>query len=327
MNNSMPITLLRVKYFNAHVSEDTLNDFENQIEVYCEKIISKKYSIIYRLKKKIINNSPFLNPIRKLYHKIFGANRRYISVIMGVNFNKCYPSSLESSYNYAYFFDAWPDNQKRIEHFILEMNIKTVFFSSKQVADIFREKLPEIKSFWIPEGVNPAKFKIHDSKNKIYDVIQYGRKHECYHKMICDSLELNGYTYKYEKIPGKIIFPDSFTFCKELSKCKISICFPSSITHPARSGNINTMTVRYLECMVSKCLIVGQMPPEMYDLFDYIPIIEIDFDKPFEQLETILKNYSDFQDLIDKNYDYVLTNHTWNERAKQMFLIISKDQQ
>jgi len=61
------------------------------------------------------------------------------------------------------------------------------------------------------------------------------------------------------------------------------------------------------------------MPSDMVQQFSYKPIILADFNDPFNQLDYILKNFKDFTDLIEMNYNYVLEHHLWLNRIKLMF--------
>jgi hypothetical protein len=103
-------------------------------------------------------------------------------------------------------------------------------------------------------------------------------------------------------------------FINGLARSKVSICFPSSITHPERAGKIETMTIRYLQSMVSKNLIIGKTPEEMITLFGYNPVIEVDMEDPVSQLNEILNNYNEYTGLIEKNYSAVVKDHTWRNR-------------
>ena len=49
-------------------------------------------------------------------------------------------------------------------------------------------------------------------------------------------------------------------FIDGLARSRVSICVPSSVTHPERAGDIETMTIRYLQSMVSKCVVLGRAP-------------------------------------------------------------------
>jgi hypothetical protein len=82
------------------------------------------------------------------------------------------------------------------------------------------------------------------------------------------------------------------------------------------------MTLRYLQAMSSKCLIIGILPDEMRDLFEYMPIIEIDFSDPINQILIILENYNQYIDLIEKNYSEVIKNHQWKNRWYNMSELI-----
>ena len=64
--------------------------------------------------------------------------------------------------------------------------------------------------------------------------------------------------------------------------------FPCSLTHPERSGPVETVTHRYFESMASKCLIIGHAPRELIDLFGYNPAIEMQANHEFKQLQALL---------------------------------------
>ena len=73
-----------------------------------------------------------------------------------------------------------------------------------------------------------------------------------------------------------------------MSKSKIMVCFPQCDTNPGRAGNIETLTIRYWEAMLSGCVIIGRAPNELINLIGYNPVIEVDWERAQEQLEEIL---------------------------------------
>ena len=121
-----------------------------------------------------------------------------------------------------------------------------------------------------------------------------------------------------EQTPGQIVFPDRPAFVAGLARARISICFPSNITHPERAGDVSTLTLRYLQSLASKCLVVGSAPEEMLRLFGYNPVIQADLQDPAGQLLSILENYDDFAELIEQNYRKVVAEHTWQQRWEQI---------
>jgi hypothetical protein len=222
-----------------------------------------------------------------------------------------------------YLFDAWPHDFDKIINFVVNYKVDYVFVSASQSKSLLNENIEKKIFHWIPEGIQPDEYDFFEYSNKTIDVLALGRKYDLYHDMIVDSLKEKGYTYLYELKKGELIFPTRQDFIEGLAKTKISICVPSSVTHPERSGNIETMTIRYLQSMVSKCLIVGHAPKEMIDLFGYNPVIEIDFTNPVGQIESILNNYNSYTALIEKNYNEVIQHHTWQCRWEQIKMVYS----
>ena len=243
----------------------------------------------------------------------------YFAVLMGKDFIKFYPYAyLNRRKRYVYFFDAWTNDQPEIIDFIQQYKINQVFVSASQAAIELNEKLERSLANWIPEGIDVSVYKQFPYNQKDIDVIQIGRKYDWYHEQILPVFSETNKVYLYEKTKGTIIFPTREEFINGLARSKISVCFPSNITHPERAGGIETMTNRYLQSMASKCLIVGHAPQEMIELFVYNPVVEIDWDAPMEQLKTILDHYSDYIPLIEKNYEVVSKYHTWDNRWERI---------
>lgn len=197
-----------------------------------------------------------------------------------------------------------------------------MFLSASQSVQMFQDTDIKERFFWIPEGINPEIYKCNPYNQKNIDVLALGRKFGKYHNNIVNFLEQNNKIYLYEKKTGELVFASRQSFIDGLARTKISICVPSSITHPERSGDIETMTIRYLQSFVSKCLVLGHAPEEMISLFGYNPVIEINYENPTLQLQTILDNFDDYIPLIEKNYAIVLKEHTWRNRWQQIVRIL-----
>ena len=78
------------------------------------------------------------------------------------------------------------------------------------------------------------------------------------------------------------------------------------------------MTVRYLQSMASKCLVLGHAPAEMKDLFGYNPVVEIEMDRAAEQVLALLADYDSYLPMIERNYALVTSEHTWDRRWERM---------
>jgi hypothetical protein len=248
--------------------------------------------------------------------------RDYFAVLMSVDILKCLPYFMLSARKSIYLFDAWPNLHDNIVQFVRDFGIQYVFCSSSQVAQRLTAAAPDRKVLWIPEGIDPSQYQHCPYSDKDIDVLQFGRKYEVYHELIVGPLERAKIVYVYERVKGEVVFPEREGFIEGLSRSKISICVPSSITHTDRSADIETMTIRYLQSMLSKCLILGHAPEEMVKLFGYNPVVEIDMRNAVGQIRAILAGYETYFPLIEKNYQTVLQSHTWHHRWSQIAKIL-----
>lgn len=314
------------RIINGHVSLDTVNEIEKTIledkivtplRKKNKKIFNYLYLIIRILRKLRIpvvfktNNKYLKNPLSDNVH--------FFTMMMGLDEAKYKPYAYFTNHcRSIYIIDAWPKDHDKIIEFIHKNKIDYLFVSSIQASERLAKRTSKTKTYWIPEGVNYEEYRFYKPAEKDIEVLAFGRKFDLYHELIKDKLEEKNIKYLYEKEKGKIIFPSRNDFIDGLARTKISICVTSDITHPERSGDIETMNIRYLQSIVSKCLIVGHAPKEMIDLFGYNPVIEIEMHNPVGQLLTILDNFNNYQLLIEKNYQEVISHHTWKHRWEQI---------
>jgi len=227
----------------------------------------------------------------------------------------CLPARLRM----VWMYDAWESKLEESESAFRTHRISIAFVSSQQATEHLNGRgINRFAAYWVPEAVTVADYPSKPLAERRIDVLQMGRRWDEYHDAIEEFCRHQKLIYVYEKQAGDIIFPTRAEFLDALASSKISICVPSSITHPARSGRIATMTWRYLQSMAARCLVVGRTPEEMKELFDYQPVIEIDMADPCGQLREILTNFPDYMPLIEKNYDYVKAHHQWPNRVQQI---------
>jgi len=311
---------------NTHCSHDVIEEFErailSDVNVKAVKQGSQMWFLsLYHLEKITRKVGINFTKILTQFFILDSSDKQdtYFAALMGGDFNKFYPYVfLNRKQRKVYFFDAWAKDQPELVDFIRRCKFNQVFVSSSQAVAELNEKLGRHLAYWVPEGVDVLAYKQFPYSQKDIDVIQIGRKYDWYHEQILPFFNETSKVYLYEKTKGTIIFPTREDFIDGLARSKISICFPSNITHPERAGTIETMTNRYLQSMASKCLIIGHAPQEMIELFEYNPIVEINRDAPVEQLKTILDHYSDYVPLIEKNYEIVSGFHTWENRWEQI---------
>jgi hypothetical protein len=299
-----------------HVSVMTINDLENELLKFPGW---EKKNAIFTWAPEVL-----LKKISRLIKKIKVKNS-FFAVIMdiAVFHRRVFPFLTINSFGKAiYLFDAWEPLYLEIHELLVEYNFDLIFISAKKTAEYFSKVLNDKKVFWIPEGITTEHYYFENYEDKTIEILQMGRKYQLYHDNLVGYCEANNLNYLYEKKPGELIFNSQESFSEALAKTKISICFPSSITHPERSGTVSTVTQRYYQSMISKCIIVGESPSEMKELFSYDAVIKADLKYPGEQIRDILKNYEDYKSLLERNYNEVLLNHHWRNRAKSIAEII-----
>lgn len=311
---------------NSHVSNDTLAEFETTLLQHSNDFKVAEFNsglykfkfLLYRIFRKL-GFELFLSTATKWKNPLKDANHLF-TIMMGLNEYKIRPYSILTKHGRSVFlFDAWPHDHQKISNFTNLYKVDYLFVTASQATQAIKPQLLKTKIFWIPEGINPLEYKQNiQLDDKQIDVLAIGRKYDKYHDAIVTVLEEKSYTYLYEKVKGKLIFDSRNEFVEGLANAKISVCVPSNITHPERAGDIETMTIRYLQSMVSKCIVVGHAPKEMIELFGYNPVIEIDYNNPVEQIESILRGYTHYDELIERNYKEVITNHTWQCRWEQI---------
>lgn len=227
--------------------------------------------------------------------------------------------SIPSGLRIVWMYDAWEAELPSILAAVKRDRINLLFVSSKQAAarlDGARSR--KFRAHWVPEAVTVSVHEQNPMRERRIDVLQLGRRWNQYHDSIVEGCREVGITYLYENTPGELVFPSRSEFIAGLANTRISICVPAAITHPTRAGEICTMTWRYFQSMASKCLILGRAPEEMRDLFDYDPLIEIDLERPLEQLQELLAHLSDYRELIERNFETVKAWHQWPNRIDLM---------
>lgn len=214
--------------------------------------------------------------------------------------------------------DTWPVNFETVAKWSRQYRISNIFVSSQQACAELRAMAPELNWHWLPEGLPHDQYRPHAWEDKSIDVLSFGRKFDKLHEILKEGLPAAGVSYAYEPKPYEVLFPTQEEFLEGLGSARISVCFPSSVTHPQRSGHIETLTVRYLQSMASKCLIYGQSPAELRELFGYEPVVPVDWNNPVGQLSAILQDPSPYVDLVERNFATLHSAHTEIDRARKL---------
>jgi hypothetical protein len=251
------------------------------------------------------------------------AGRAYFVPLMGLSEFRLVPVGyLYETIIYAY--DCWPSAYDRWESFFRRHRARLAFFSARASAEYFQDRVSGLEAIWMPEAVDPTEY---DSSRTLVDrdidVLELGRRHPSFHAAVTPALEAAHASHAFEPEPGRIIFPTRPSLLRGLAGSRISVCFPSSLTHPARSGTVETVTHRYFESMAARCLMVGHCPSELSDLFGYNPVVQVDHGRPASQLLEILADIRGYQDLVDRNRERLMEVGTWDARVGEIVRVLT----
>lgn len=210
-------------------------------------------------------------------------------------------------------WDTWPRYHDRIIKSFVRHKVKLAFFTQRAVATRIAARLHNVRCVWLPEGIDISYYKKGlPLVSRRIDLLSIGRLMSKFHSVIVQR-ERN-FNYLYRDPSQGLLFKDFDSLSDGLASAKVTVCFPRCDTHPEMAGEIETLTQRYWECMLSRTVILGRCPRELLDLIGYDPVIAVDWRDPCRQIDEIVANIGDYQELVDKNHETALGMASWQSR-------------
>lgn len=217
-----------------------------------------------------------------------------------------------------FLWDVWPDNFDKTFTWLRSHNVKTAIFTSSQVAEMVRERFPGMNVLDITEGIDVEGYlKGLTLKERDIDFLEYGRE-------IDDIIRYDVYdklNFVSGKNDGKPIFSHE-DLIRNLSNAKVVAAYPKSWTNPDEAGGIETLTQRYWECMLSRCVMIGHAPQELVGLTGYNPVIEVNRQNPNGQLMDVISIIEVYQELVDKNRATALKYGDWKYSVQKVMTFL-----
>ena len=210
------------------------------------------------------------------------------------------------------FWDCWPRYFEKVAGWLRKHHVKTAFFTSSQTAERMKKLCPALHVCYLPEAIETNLYKAGQNLNdRKYDYLEFGR---CCNYVDTSSLPVSVLSSRNEKgaLATRQLLIDA------LADSKITICLPRSVNQPEIAEDIETLTQRYWECMLSRVIIIGKAPRELVDLIGYNPVVDLDKEHFAEQVVDILGHLEDYQDLVDKNREMALKHGDWKLRVEEM---------
>ena len=218
-----------------------------------------------------------------------------------------------------FVWDCWPIYFEKTCEWFDKYNVQTAIFTSSQTADLMRERRPQMKILTITEGIDQSLYdKGSELIDRKYNLIEIGAK--C--RNFFSRLQPEEYVKLCNK-PRENKLMSNEVFLETLQESKTTVILPKCKTEPFIAGNIETLTQRYWECMLSRIVMVGICPKELEDLIGYNPVITLDETNASEQMWDILNHIQEYQGLVNKNREVALKYSSWDIRIKQIFEFLS----
>ena len=229
-------------------------------------------------------------------------------------------------------WDVWPYTWEKMYSSFKLLDVRMVFVTNKQVVDMIN-KDTRIHAYWIPEGIKTVLYQKGKSlEHRLYDVFEMGRQMPTYHHLVEDlkqagkikvvppsNLKANG------TLNDKRVAYTNEELYALIADTKIMVCFPQCDTNPARAGEIETLTQRYWEAMLSGCVMIGRAPAELIEVVGYNPVVEVDWGNPKHQLSELLAHLEEYQSMVNKNYETARRLASWEGRMSLLKRYLAKE--
>lgn len=220
-----------------------------------------------------------------------------------------------------FFWDVWPQDVDKVCKWLKKHEIKTAFFTSSQTVAKIKAQFPKMNVIWCPEAIDTEVYNVGSPlKERRYDYLEYGR---C--SRAIDSSTFEGGLSILSNGNGEILNTRE-KLIDALADSRINMCLTRLDTNPEEAGDIDTLTQRYWECMLSGCVVIGRAPKELVDMIGYNPVIDLHLEechsqdeknkRTYQKIQEILDNIESYQELVDKNRRMALKYGDWSVRMK-----------
>ena len=251
-----------------------------------------------------------------------------------------------------FVWDFWPRYFEKMCQWLKRHQVQTAIFTSSQTTERMQQRFPTMNIMYCPEAVDTTLYQEGTPlKDREIDLLEFGRgshlnvnlngngdenendngnenendnENENENDNGNENENENGRLhYVCTKVNGKFTYTNKQLY-KVMGNAKVTIALPRNLTQPKVAGDIETLTQRYWECMLSRMVMLGHAPKELTNLIGYNPVIELDKDHANEQILDILAHINDYQELVDKNRETALSIGNWSLRMRDVMEWLQK---
>lgn len=211
-------------------------------------------------------------------------------------------------------WDCWPQFFDPMCRWLTRHRVRTAILTSSQTAERMRRQFPEMNILFVPEGTDTSRFgegrpltERHTGLFEIGSVVRswYKKRYPEDYIRLC-------------RLPEDADLSTNSGFRRVLQDAKVTVVFPRCDTQPEEAGDIETLTQRYWEAMLSRMVMVGRAPKELTDLIGYNPVIDMDTAHPTRQLQDIIAGIDRYQPLVDRNRATAIALGDWRQRMRRI---------
>ncbi len=214
--------------------------------------------------------------------------------------------------------DTWPGEDHLLDRLFFRYGVKRAAFGQRMSCERWRGLKPDLDLCWIPESTSPDDFYPDtDLDMRSMLLLEYGRELPVISQQINRSASRFGWSYSPVE-SSRIRYTSWRDLRVALGQTRSIIAFPRSVTHPLVAQGCETMSLRYLEGIASKTILLGQCPRELSDLFGFDPVIPINKNNIIDILSDIYSHPSDYQEHVDTCYRRFMEVGTHRVRARQL---------
>lgn len=211
-------------------------------------------------------------------------------------------------------WDCWPDMFELTCRWFVKHDVKTAIFTSSQTAELMRRRFPGMNILTITEGIDTSLYNPGKELGKRHiDLLEFGRSN----KRVFKTVVPDCINHVCTNVNGHYIYDNEQLF-QAMADTRITICLPRCDTQPEKAGDIETLTQRYWEAMLSRIIMLGRAPKELTDLIGYNPVIDLNKGHASEQVLDILAHIEDYQPLVDRNRETALRMGDWKLRIRKI---------
>lgn len=236
--------------------------------------------------------------------------------MMGARFDLLFGAGLIGS-PVPFAWDVWSPGWPHWVDRLARVRPRLMFVTAQESAEHLASRLSGTRVVNVPEAIHVARYDgSRPLRERSIDVLELGRRDPAWHDRVTPALAGIGARHRFED--GGLVFPDAASMRAGLADSRVSVCFTSATTTPARSGAVRTMTQRYLESLASGCLVVGEPVPELTGLLGWDPVVAADPDRPERQVRELLEGIDEHQGRVTAARDAVAVVGDWEARRELM---------